>query len=58
MQQGSHSGVTEHITHFETDLLLCGVTKAGEPLTSQLQEVDIKGDPDDQYTEALISHRG
>ncbi len=32
--------------------------KCGEPLTSQLREIDIEGYPDDQRAEALISHRG
>ena len=31
--------------------------KSGEPLTSRLRDVDIKGNPDDQCMEALISHR-
>ncbi len=32
--------------------------KCGEPLTLQLREINVEGDPDHQRSEALVSHRG
>ncbi len=34
------------------------MTKAGKPPTLQLRKIDVECQPDDECSEALVSHRG